>query len=287
MSGQTSTRGVGYTKHLDLTQTRGVYENPIQNWNFLYQHSTTKNPEYNVGDRVCLPDGRAFRYCKCGTTLTKTKQGVANVAWLVAEKSARTCVPTSIILAGAQSAAFTVTAGEIGGGRNGIIAEDELRGGYISFYGSSTDRQQRGIMGNTALAVGGTSITIYWDAGTELEMAAATATEILPNPYMSTGTPGGSTGYETVVGMPNVLATVGQYFWVQTWGIFRITPVGAAFGSLARERQFVFTSNGGIESMYTGVVTHSWSQQIAGYYVERSDGSAESAAPFINLTINP
>jgi len=55
-------RGPLYTKHLDDTLKREIYETQIPNIEFLYEHSSTKNPEYNIGDRVLLPDGRVFRY---------------------------------------------------------------------------------------------------------------------------------------------------------------------------------------------------------------------------------
>lgn len=38
-------RGVYYTKHLDETLRKGVYETQVPNISFLYKVSTTRNPE--------------------------------------------------------------------------------------------------------------------------------------------------------------------------------------------------------------------------------------------------
>ena len=38
-------------------------------YDYLYEHSTTRNPLHQVGDRVVLPDGRVFRYAKASGTM--------------------------------------------------------------------------------------------------------------------------------------------------------------------------------------------------------------------------
>ena len=286
-------RGVGYTKHLDETLLRGVYEQPVQNINFLYRQSSTRDPEFQVGDRVCLPDGRVFRYAKAGSSMSSMKYGVYGYNQLVAEYSSPTCVPTAAIAVGDMSAAFTVTAATIGVSRNGVIAVDELKGGYISFYGTTSgDRPQRGIMGNTALASDGTSITIYWDAPIQTTMNAGVATEILANPYSDVRSDTEQYGiWSSCLGMPNVLAVSGNYYWIQTWGAFRITPTAAALGVNQGERMMVFGANGSICSLPTWhtqiATTPTHSYQIAGFILERTAGGSEDAAPFINLMINP
>lgn len=263
------------------------------NWDFLYSQSTVKDPNWNVGDRVQTPDGRVFRYAKAGSTMSSMKYGVYGYNQLVAEYTSPTCVPTSTIAVGARSAAFTVTAASIGASRNGVIAEDELRGGYISFYGTTSgDRPQRGIIGNTALAAADTSITLYFDAAIKTAMNASVATEILANPYSDVRSDTEQYGiWSSCLGMPNVLATSGQYYWLQTWGPFRITPTSAALGVNQGERMFVFGANGSICSTATWhtqlATTPTHCYQIAGFLLERTTGGSADAAPFINLQINP
>lgn len=260
---------------------------------FLYQSSAIKDPRFEIGDRVPLADGRVFRYAKAGTTVGSMKRAVYGYNQLVARNSTITCRPASIIAAGATSAVFTCTT-TIGVDGTGVIAEDALRGGYISFYSSSADRPQRGIIGNSALASGGTSITLYFDAPIKTAIPAGVATEILANPYSDVRT-SESTQYGvycSALGMPNVVATNGDYFWIQTWGPFRITPTGAALGEIGHSRQFVFGSNGSIMSLAEWHVPEpgqetNRSYQFAGFLLERTTGEAGSAAPFINLQINP
>lgn len=255
-------------------------------WDFLYRASTSKDPLYNLGDRVALADGRVFRYAKCGNDIGFMKMGVCSYNLLVAEYTTPCCKPTAAVAVGANSAAFTCTAG-IGAGRDGIIDLDELRGGYISFY-HGQDRQQRGIIGNTAKAALGTSITLYWDAGLVTALEAADLTEILANPYSDVRTAGNASGYASVLGMPNVLATTGQYFWIQTWGICRVSPIAGALGSGPDIRQLMFAAgNGGIRISQDSIVDGGYSEQHAGFIIEKTDGGAESAAPFVNLQINP
>jgi len=288
-----STRGVGYTKVLVETLRKGIYEQPVPNIDFLYEQSSTKSTEFDLGDRVQLPDGRAFRYCKAGSTMSSMKYGVYSYNQLVAEYSSVTCVPTAAIAIGDKSAAFTVTAASIGVNRDGVIAKDELKGGYISFYGSTSGhRPQRGIVGNSALASDGTSITIYWDAAMDKAMDASVATEILANPYSDVRSDTEAYGiWCSCIGMPNVLAVSGNYYWVQTWGIFRITPTGVALGANQGERQMVMAANGSVCSLPTWhtqiATTPTHSYQIAGPIVERTSGTSTDAAPFINLTFNP
>ena len=59
-------RGMPFTKHFDETLRKGIYETQIPNINFLYEVSSTKNVDYDIGDSVVLPDGRVFFYCLSG-----------------------------------------------------------------------------------------------------------------------------------------------------------------------------------------------------------------------------
>ncbi len=169
------------------------------------------------------------------------------------------------------------------------FAKDELRGGYISFYQSTggTRRMQRGILGNTVRANGDTSnTTVYLDASLDYKVSASDSVEVLANPYSDLRVSGGGGEWTSVMGMPAVLATVGQYFWIQTWGPFRITPVGAELGAGVYERYFFFDANGSLVSGQVSEAT-TRSYQPAGFIIERTDGGTGSAAPFIMLQISP
>lgn len=270
-------------------------------WDFLYVASKIKHPNYNIGDRVPLPDGRVFRYAKCGSyTIPSTERAVQNNTVLVACKTAggdNNAVTLESADIGAKSVNMTFTAATLGNSqstnaatRTGVVAKDELRGGFISFRTGAfpSIMQTRGIIGNTAVAATDTSMTIYLDAALNSVLTAGTSTcEILANPYGNVGVTGDQ--WVSKVGMPNVTATIGQYLWLQTWGPLRIAPT-ANLGLEKRERQFMFDAQGCVVPI-SGVLWKDASaghdQQIAGYLMERTYQLAGSAAPFINLQINP
>ena len=254
-------------------------------WSFLYDASTIKDPNFDVGDRVVLPDGRAFRYGKCGATIADMKHGVKNWNLLVTELDA-------IAVAAAIGAKYVdITFADTDGvGNDGVIAVDSLRGGHISFY-RGTDRQQRGIIGNTVRANGDTGNTrLYLDAALKVAINALDNVEVLANPYSDLRM--GNDLQTSVMGMPCVLATTGQYFWIQTWGPCRVTPSQAELGTGAALRMYLFDAAGGVFGLRalidaSGITAENHGYQIAGHIIERTDGVAGSAAPFINLQINP
>jgi len=265
-----------------------VQSDTAPNIDFLYRASTVKDPKWNLGDRVVLADGRVFRYGLCGYSLTDMKGACYSYNLLVTEKDA------IAVAASVGDKYVDITFADTDGVDNdGVIAEDELRGGYISFYRDTT-RQQRGIIGNTARANGDTSNTrVYLDASLVTAVNEDDDIEVLANPYsdLRGGAGGEAFGiWCSVMGMPNVLATTGQYFWIQTWGPFRISPTGVELGVNQGERMFVFGGNGCVYSdraYVDGGAPANHSYQNAGPIIERTDGAAGSAAPFINLQINP
>ena len=255
-------------------------------YGFLYDASLIKDPKWNIGDRVDTGDGRLFRYGKCGNTLTDMKGACYAYQLLVTEKDA-IAVAAAI---GAKSVDITF-ADTDGVDNDGVIDEDELRGGFVSFYRGTT-RQQRGIIGNTARANGDTgNTTIYLDAALRTAVNEDDDVEIIGNQYADLR--GGAGGDQfgiwcSAMGMPNVLATTGQYFWIQSRGAFRVSPTGAELGVNQGERMFVFGSNGCVYSARAfadGGAPANHSYQPAGPIMERTDGAAGSAAPFINLQL--
>ena len=277
------------TPRVDYLGMAGIVQSVSRGgWDFLYRASTVKDEKWNIGDRVVLPDGRAFRYGKCGYSLTDMKGACYSYNLLVTEKDA-----IAVAADAGQTYVDLTFADTDGVANDGVIAADELYGGYISFY-RDTVRQQRGIIGNTARANGDTGNTrVYLDAALVTAVNEDDYVEVLANPYSDLR--GGAGGEQfgifcSVMGMPNVKATTGQYFWIQTWGPFRVSPTGAELGVNQGERMFVFGSNGCVYSdraYVDGGAPANHSYQNAGPIIERTDGDAGSAAPFINLMINP
>jgi len=257
----------------------GCIENPYSNLDFLYQASTTKMSNFNVGDGIDVGGLRRFRYAKAGGTITYTQMGVGNplVTIPVAVAPAQA---TGAGAVGSYTVTFTkaATAGVAG---DGVIAADELRGGYVVVgNGSGQIPQCRGILGNPASAAGAASLTITLDAALIAAVTVATTTiEVSPNPYSYLTYC--SADYATMMGIPCVPATAGQYFWVQTRGPVWLTSNSVTCDS-AGDRTIVFVGNNSVVS--SNDITVESGIQIAGKAIDASS-SGSSNAPFINLTL--
>ena len=227
-------RGVSYTKHLDLTQTKEIYEQSVENWDFLYKASTTKDSRFDIGDRVCLPDGRVFRYSKSGA-LCKAGHGAA-------------FMNTAAVLTHA------LAAGQAIGDKSIQIASqtftlDQLRGGYATIFAEDNDNQinvqHRGIVGNTAAS--GTTVTIYLDAPLVRAVTVSMNVLVTHNPYSNMQTQVGQEfGYASIGGVPAAYVdAANKYFWLQTWGACWCVAT-EHLGDAQGEAQYVFTAEGAL-----------------------------------------
>lgn len=240
----------------------------------IYTQESTQR--YMYGTRHITWDGRVFKYGKCGSDdITSMKRGVQNFNALVQEKGT-TC---GAAVAGAEVVTVTFN----GDYDDGTYAENELQGGFISIYNSSTVRDQRMIVGNDSIATGGGATKIYLEGPISTTFSSSVECEVMTNPYNNLR-PGGEL-HSSTMGMPCVLATTNNNFWIQTWGICRISPVSAELGTDQNMRQLVFSSNSSLRSTdaMDGLDN---SEQMAGFIVNKTLGTAGSAAPFIMLQIS-
>lgn len=263
----------------------------------LYTKETTQR--YICGTRSMTWDGRVYRYAKCGhIAITANKFGVANNTILIAHKVAIALKTNHVVMTDANvgdtSIKVTFDTGSLGntesidfGDKDGVLAENELCGGYISLY-TGVYRQNRGIIGNTESTALSESMIIYLDAPLDHVLTAGESCycEILANPYGNVGPP--LSAHASIVGMPNVTAALKDYLWLQTWGPIRITGVRLELGSIGEQRQFVFGSNG-VVTLVGQWYGNIHSQQHAGFLIERTWASFTQygAAPFIMLQISP
>ena len=256
-----------------------------ESWNHIYQTSVVKHPDYNIGDRVCLPDGRVFRYARvmAGQTVVNTMGVKAYDEEII--KYASIAASAAV---GANAIVVTVAAtdGSLGAA---AIAEDELRGGHVVIKDGASDtvRQHRGIVGNTAMtavleAQGSPHdrITLYLDGGLDTAITTTNAVQVLGNIYRNTRW--WNEGWTSILGVPMRAATALQYYWMQTWGPICIKCTGAGIGGPngGEERQAVFGANGGVHEH------DSTAQQHAGFVIQRDAANADGP-PFIMLQINP
>jgi hypothetical protein len=260
------------------------------NWTFLYQASTVKDSKFNVGDRVTLPDGRVFRFSLAAGTCNpevgayNPQKTFAN-AVAPAQSVIQSPIQGQVIQAGALGSTVVTMTVAAGGGSlgTGVVAVDELRGGYIVVgNGANQHPQFRGIIGNSAVAAGGGSCDVYLDAALTTAVTVGTTNiETLLNPYAGLKGDNAGGAYVSFLGLPAVVATVGQYFWLQTWG-----PVWVTSDSLtaddADDRVVYFVDNGSLKSRTDAGGTLF---QPAGFCMDASSAGS-SNAPMVMLQIS-
>ena len=240
----------------------------------IWESGTTKN--YSLGARFVTGDGRVFKYAKAGATLNTDMGCMSHDTQHVAYATiahAAAIGDTTIVLD---------VAGSDGDNGDGAIAADELEGGYLIIFPHSDNSINRMILSNTVVAAEGGEMTLTLDAPLPVALTVDTDHgECMASPYLDVrSTTGGTT---SVVGIPCVAATVGQYLWIQTWGPVWIAPQ-AAVSVGTNNRQVVFRHDGSIDE-------HDYSDanvakgQHAGFVIQNAAGGGQGAA-FIMLQIS-
>jgi len=267
-------RGVYYTKHLDDTLTRGVYETQIPNIAFLYEVSTTKNPDYNVGDVVTLPGKRGeFVYAK----------SLGNNALYASHGCSFTLTGLTTIATFATSHSIGDTTITAPAATHAALSKDDLRGGYIIIFDGASDYYTtvRGIVGNDA-SDADAAIVLYLDAPLSYAITSGTSkSEVYKNPWEAMDV--ASSSALPKAGVPaSYVSAAENYFWVQTKGICWIAPhsgVGDNGGMACMWRH-----DGSIESVETALtatVPAADSSQLAGYCIQ---GSQAGNGPLFMLS---
>lgn len=285
------TKGIGNVEY--IRQGSEVTVADQSNWVFLYQASTVKPEKWNVGDRVVTPDGRVFRFCKAQAAVRSSYGAVGvgkvNISALAPAQAADTStilgVP-AVVTGAIGSQVVTVTVGAASGANDdGAVTADSLRGGYIVIGNQGTAAQNRGIVGNTAVAAGGGTIQVYLDG--PLAVAVTTGTtyiEVFQPPYAKVAYSSNTGGLYSFLGIPAVSATTGQYFWLQTWGPTWITPGGGwTSQGVVNERQVYFVGDGSING--SNAITIGTGFQKAGFIMQQ-DTSGSGGPPMVMLQIS-
>ena len=262
-------KGKAKVNYLHREGLVGMSDTP--DYGFLYATSLTKDPKWNIGDRVVLPDGREFRYakssaaCISGQGCEFTAVGInAYQAALVAQDigDKQVTVPACT-----HSAAFV---------------ENELRGGYVLIYDGSTNNVQfRGIIGNDA-SVKNSAFVVYLDSPlTEAVVASTSAIEAFENPYSGLRT--GTSEERSIAGVPAVKVTATlTYFWVQTRGPCWVAPQG---GVNDKDRGCYWRHDGSLQDAEASVMSGTtipagMTTQYAGHLIE---GEEDDIGPLFML----
>lgn len=248
----------------------------------LYVQSATQN--YKIGSRRQTVDSRVFRYAKASADC-KGKYG----AHFSYEEAISYAVPSVKQDVGDTTITIPVAATD-GKGGDGAIPKDELVGGFAQI-GNAGDaiRQQRGIIGNTAIDAPGGSITITLDGPlTTAVVASAGGVEVIHSPYF--GVHYMNTQWGSIIGVPPMdIAVATPYFWLQTWGPCCITcgSTTSDLGADYEQRHAVFDGEGAICARVDHLAKlANGDPQDAGFIIQM-DSVAGAGPPWLMLQISP
>ena len=201
---------------------------------------------YDLGTRMVTGDGRVYRYAKAGATLI-VGQGAHSYE---SDNYIRYAVIPAAVVAGSSTISLTVNAHD--GSRvthDGTLILNELVGGYILVFDKTATNHVviRMVTANTAVASGGGTTVCTVDEPYPLDLVISTdAAAAMASPYLDVRSLTSDDGERTpMVGVPTVPATVGQYFWLQTWGVCWIASA-ADVGTGNNVHETFFGGNGAL-----------------------------------------
>ena len=229
---------------------------------------------YTIGSRMQVDD-RVYHYGSAGAVLNPG-YGAKQV---LPQHVAFAALPTALTLAGSYTIIVTVGGGD-GVLGDGVIGEDELAGGYIVIFMPGNNAINRRVVHNTEVD-GPNPMTVTMDRPLPVDVANTEHAELMASPYLLVQT--GNFPVASVMGMPQQIATLGQFIWLQTWGPTWVVPGGAWIGN--DNRWAVFLGNGSIQE-YTwgdGLVQRA---QLAGFILCNGQAGA-AGAPFLQLMLAP
>lgn len=253
------------TPRVDYMGMAGIVQSVSEGaWSFLHKTSTVKDPKWNPGDRVVLPDGREFVYSKSASALNPGLGCSFSATGYVAYTAATT------------AAAIGDTSMTVPAATHATLTADELVGGYVVLHLSGVP-QIRQIVGNAAAAANA-AFVVYLDAELSVAVTTSTGVEVYENPYAAL-TASGSVALAKAGVPAAVVGAASTYFWVQKRGLTFVSPqagiTGGQNGACWRHDGSLDTLDNGIEDDTSYV-----SSQIAGY---AAVGSADGNGPLFML----
>lgn len=255
-----------------MEQIPNIVNGKLHTSEFYAAHDTQK---HEIGLRYQMDD-RSFRYAYAGGTLNCDLGCSPYNQQIIAY----TTIAEDAII-GATKIVIDIQ-GTDGNDGNGAIAEDALFGGSIIIFPHSENSINRRIIGNT-VTTGAGEMTVELDAGIPVALDTDNDhAECMASHYADVRTDGSA--YKSVVGVPMVAATSGQWLWIQTWGPIWIAPQGAVSTGY-NDRQVVFRHDGSLDQ-HDYNDAHTKFAQHAGFVLANARGDGQGAA-FIMLQIAP
>ena len=232
---------------------------------------------YDIGTRYVTGDGRVYRYAKAAGTLIPGQGCMPPAKQLVAYRSI-----AAVVTAGSNVVSLTITTDD---GATGVIATNELKGGYIVIFDATSTNlsTNRMIVSNVATTGAGT-LTLTLDDGVPLALTTSDFGECMASPYKDIVV--AASEVRGVVGIPCVAATSGQYLWIQTWGVCWIATQLDA-GTALMDRQLVFRHDGSCDKHDYADAKNGFAQH-AGFMLQNGVAAETptQGAPFIMLQIS-
>lgn len=236
----------------------------------------TTTQKHEIGSRLVTDDGDVFRYVMAGGTLNSdlgcSPQYTQEVGYNTIAASAIVGATTIVVDMGASD----------GIAEGGVIAVDYLKNGRVLVFPHSDNSFVRRILTNTVTA-GAAEMTLTLDRGIPHAITVdEDHMECMASPYKNVIT--STSNQKSVVGMPTSAMTIGQFGWIQTWGICWVAPQGAV-STGNNDREVVFRHDGSIDQhdYSDAVITMA---QHAGFILKDIRGGGQGA-PFIMLQISP
>ena len=189
----------------------GILSDRYADWDFLYRVSTDKDPLYNIGDTVRLPDKREYTYAKSAAACISGQGCEFTYTGYVA-------ITTFTTTAAVGAKTITVPAAT-----HAALTVDELRNGFAVIYnGTDNNVQFRGIVGNEA-SILNVAFNIQLDASLTVAITTSSKIEVFQNPYAALQASTSTTLAKAGVPIVTVSAA-NMYFWVQTGGFVWVSP---------------------------------------------------------------
>jgi len=231
---------------------------------------------YDIGQRYVDPaTGNVYRYSKVGVGGVTSEFGAVNIAPCLSSHIPPT-QGTGIGVLGGYTAKITVS-GSDGFAGDGVIAADELVGGYVWINnGTSEHPQRRRITANTVAASNLSIVTVDRPLTSAVSTAGGSSIEVFANPYAHVVDGNvANNAYASVVGMACIEAAAGTFVWLQTRGPCWITS-DANTGKTANSRMLYFGQNGAVTDGH-GLTYAGHSYQPAGYAMDLNTGSVSNS----------
>jgi len=199
--------------------------------------AVSSTPKEMLGTLRITRDGRKFRYARASTSALAA--GKANiVAACDSEVFDETCASAHAI--GDQIIEETITAGI-------VHPENKFRGGFFAPNEEVGEGHQYLITSSSAVAVGGTAITLGLADPIRVALVASTSNfTIVVNPQY--GVAESAVEENLMAGVAPLVVPANYYFWNQTGGVANVLAVGSeVVGTVA--------TLGGTAGAMTGIAT--------------------------------